>query len=112
MARPGTAKAKDILEGVMADFCVDLAMLRSSGSRTENLCRAKQAYLDRCGAETIPIVIMAEVLGVTRFTIRNRRSHPEVREKMNTRQNQRRLQNPRHRRSRAKVRVAAFMGQW
>jgi hypothetical protein len=109
MARPRTKVALRILEGVMADFYVDQAMMRTSGSRTENLCRAKQAFIDRCGAEAIPNVIMAEVLGVTRGTIWKRTS-PEAREKTNTRQSKRRLQNPP--RSRAKVRVAAFMGQW
>jgi hypothetical protein len=109
MARKGTAKARQILAEVMAEFGVDQVMMRTSGSRTEALCRAKEAFIVRCGEHRIQTVVMAEVLGFDRSVIWYS-ANPEVRARRNTLQNQRRKGKPR--RSRAKVRVAAFMGQW
>lgn len=79
MARVGTKAAREVLAGVLEDFGVTLADLQSM-SRSENVCLAKQEFLDRCGELKIQIVTMAETLGVTRGTI-HRRSNPVAREK-------------------------------
>lgn len=109
MARPGTKRCKEILEGVMAEFDVDLACLRSR-SRTESQCRAKQAFVVRCGAEQIMIVVMADVLGLGRAAIEYR-LYPEVRKQ----RRQYDLRNPRRyrpRRAKSEVSAAVFQGAW
>jgi hypothetical protein len=110
MARKGTAKAKGILAGIMAEFGVSLDDLRSHGSRTENLCRAKEAYVVRCAAAGLQTVVMAEVAGLDRATIAYR-SDPELRE----RRRQYDLQHPRRnrpRRAKSKVISAAATAGW
>jgi hypothetical protein len=94
------------------DYYVDLAGLRTSGSRTQNLAQAKEAFLRHCEAEAIPFVTMAEVLGLDRTTISHRAS-PELRERRNAQQRQRSLIKPRRRaRTKAAVSAAVFAGAW
>ena len=86
--RPGTKQAQKVLAGVMNDFGVSLADLQGR-SRTENICLAKQAFIVRSGELKIPIVVMAETLGVTRGTIHSR-SNPKIRARKVLRERRRR----------------------
>jgi hypothetical protein len=88
LARVGAAKARHLLQQIMAEFGVSLADLQGR-SRTENICLAKQAFIFRSGELKIPIVVMAEALGVTRGTIHSR-SNPKIRARKVLRERRRR----------------------
>ena len=105
-------RESDLVAPGSAPVVIDLAGLRTSGSRTWNLAQAKDAFIRRCEAEAIPFVTMAEVLGLDRTTISHRAS-PELRERRNAQQRQRSLIKPRRRaRTKAAVSAAVFAGAW
>jgi hypothetical protein len=88
MARIGAKTCKAVLAGVMRDFGVSLADLQAK-SRTEQICLAKEAFINRCAELRIQTIVMAETLGVTRSTVFLRRN-PEKREQKRLRERKRR----------------------
>jgi hypothetical protein len=102
MPRPGTKLAEKVLAGVMNDFGVTLAELRSK-SRSEDICLAKQAFLDRSGELKIPVIVMADVLGLTPCTI-TYRGNAAMRERRNLSKRRLRAAN----RAIAKARVSSL----
>jgi hypothetical protein len=106
MARVGTKAAREVLAVVLEDFGVTLADLQGK-SRSENIALAKQAFLDRCGELKIPVIVMADVLGLTPCTMTYRR-HAAMRERRNLAKRRYRAAN----RAKAKVSAAAIAGWW
>src|SRR5258708_7130695 len=73
MARKGMAKALKLLAQIENEFGYDAAELGSKG-QSPYLLEAKAAFLVRARALKIPVVTMAEVLGVTTCCISYRLS--------------------------------------
>jgi hypothetical protein len=91
--RPGTRAAQRVLADVLRDFDIILVDLQGL-SRFENAARAKQAFIMRCGELKIPVIVMAETIRASRFTVAYH-LHPETRE--------RRKRKQRYRKAKARI---------